>query len=223
MRSRRDITEPQLSWMMVIALVTSLGATCVVHHAGTLARTLNAPSIGAMQFAIADLDGDRKPDIASVEVDTRRANSTKYLIRLQFAGGNGSHIRVDGPDGGLRLAAQDVNGDDSLDLVLTSAVDRHVIQVLLNDGHGNFSAAGSNLNSLHPQDADRFLRSNEPSFADGKRFTTSRWSFGKESSRVGVASALPGAALLSAGSAVGTTEALRSCQGRAPPSATQQF
>jgi hypothetical protein len=99
--------------------------------------------VAHMQFAIADFDGDRKPDMASVEVEKQQAGSTNYAIRLQFAAGTDSYIGVKGPLGGLRVAVRDVNGDDSLDLVLTSVVNPRVIQVLLNDGHGNFAASGA--------------------------------------------------------------------------------
>ena len=42
--------------------------------------------------------------------------------------------------GGLEIAARDVNGDHAIDLVLTAAWFRQPVAILLNDGHGNFSA-----------------------------------------------------------------------------------
>jgi len=108
------------------------------HTASFASRTVGGP-VG--QFAFADLDGDRKPDMASVEVAGQQASSTNYAVRLQFGAGTDSYIGVQGPFGGLRLVLRDVNGDNRLDVVLTSIADPRVIQILLNDGHGNFSAA----------------------------------------------------------------------------------
>jgi hypothetical protein len=104
------------------------------------AETLHPYSAG-MQFAIADLDGDQKPDLAFVEQVGRVSAKTNYSIRLHLSVGVESRIDVDAPFGGLRVAARDVNGDENVDLIVTSTLDQRFIKVLLNDGHGNFSAA----------------------------------------------------------------------------------
>jgi hypothetical protein len=93
------------------------------------------------RFVFADLDGDQKPDLASVEMQSQSPEATDYSIHLQFSHGSESAIGVRAPFGGLRLAARDVNGDDNLDLILTSNLDASFVEVLLNDGHGNFSVA----------------------------------------------------------------------------------
>ena len=126
-------------WALTLLICLGLGQSQQAAAAEGAPRAGN--TLAGMQFAFADLDGDRKPDLALVEVESERASSTNYAIRLQFSGGPGSSIGVRAPSGGLRLAVRDVNGDDSLDLILTSAIDRHVIQVLVNDGHGQFAAA----------------------------------------------------------------------------------
>jgi hypothetical protein len=71
--------------------------------------------------------------------------ATDYSIRLQFSRGMEFAIGVRAPFGGLRVAARDVNGDDNLDLILTSDLDASFIEVLLNDGHGNFSVASADI------------------------------------------------------------------------------
>jgi hypothetical protein len=96
-------------------------------------------------FVFADLDGDQKPDLALVEMQGQGPEATNYAIHLQFSRGNESAIGVRAPYGGLRVAARDVNGDDNLDLVLTSTLDANFIEVLLNDGHGNFSVASGDI------------------------------------------------------------------------------
>jgi hypothetical protein len=98
-------------------------------------------SSGGVHFVFADLDGDRQPDMALVEMQSQRATNADYSIRVKLSAGSESAIGINGPVGGLRLVARDVNGDDTLDLVVTSNLDASFIQVLLNDGHGNFRMA----------------------------------------------------------------------------------
>jgi hypothetical protein len=95
-------------------------------------------------FAIADFDGDRRPDLATAEIERSDARFTRYLIRLQFTAGarqSGQSIGVTGAFGLPQISAVDVNGDHALDLVITTAGQRRPIAVLLNDGRGKFSLA----------------------------------------------------------------------------------
>jgi hypothetical protein len=97
------------------------------------------------RFVFADLDGDQKPDLALVEMQGQSPEATNYSIHFQFSRGNESAIGVRAPYGGLRVTARDVNGDDNLDLILTSNLDASFMEVLLNDGHGNFSVASGDI------------------------------------------------------------------------------
>jgi len=90
-------------------------------------------------FAIADFDGDHKPDLATLQVERDAAGGTRYSIRLQLSAGEESAIGITGPQGGLELVARDVNGDDVIDLVVTTAMGSHFVAVLINDGHGKFT------------------------------------------------------------------------------------
>ena len=93
------------------------------------------------RFAIADFDGDRKPDLATVQVVRQAARDSYYSIRLELSAGEESAIGIIGPQGGLQLVARDVNGDDLIDLVVTTAMDSRFVAVLINDGHGKFTLA----------------------------------------------------------------------------------
>ncbi len=83
------------------------------------------------RFAIADFDGDRKPDVATVQVVREAALDSFYSIRLQLSTGEESAIGITGPQGGLELVARDVNGDDVIDLVVTTAMGSRFVAVLI--------------------------------------------------------------------------------------------
>jgi hypothetical protein len=91
----------------------------------------------AQHFAMADFDGDSKPDFARVQVG--QISSSRYWIDFQLSSGLRQAIGVTAPPGGLRLSPEDVNGDAFPDLIVTTAWLRRPVAVLLNDGHGNFT------------------------------------------------------------------------------------
>src|ERR1700739_273681 len=133
----------QVQLILVCLLCLGLGWLLRYPAPTTKLASTSAPnrhSIG-VPFVIADLDGDLEPDWALVETGSARSASTNYSIRLQFSAGAKTAIGVIAPHGGLRVAARDVNGDDKLDLIVTSNLDADFVEVLLNDGHGNFSVA----------------------------------------------------------------------------------
>ncbi len=93
-------------------------------------------------FAIADFDGDRKPDLATVEIQNGNSSSrTQYSIRFRLTTGAAQSFGVLAPAGGLQIVARDVNGDDAMDLLISTAWLHQEVAVLLNDGHGNFTLA----------------------------------------------------------------------------------
>ena len=105
-------------------------------------RSVKVSSGFRSNFAIADFDGDRKPDLATVEVQTgSSASSTLYSIRLQLTAGPSQVFGVIAPAGGLQIVARDVNGDDALDVLVSTALQHTQVAVLLNDGHGKFTLA----------------------------------------------------------------------------------
>jgi len=102
------------------------------------------PSVSAgirSQFAVADFDGDRKPDLATVDIQQSGSLATRYSIRLRLTSGSADSIGVTAPFGGLQIVPRDVNGDDALDLVVSSTYRSGPVAVLLNDGHGHFTPA----------------------------------------------------------------------------------
>ncbi len=92
------------------------------------------------QFAIADFDGDRRPDLATIQVGQGSSWDTHYWIAFQLSGGSRQTLGITAPTGGLQITSRDVNGDSFLDVVVTTAWTNQPVAVLLNDGQGNFKA-----------------------------------------------------------------------------------
>lgn len=127
----------------LVVLCFAVGAAGWANAASKPARHSPSSSAGFNStFAIADFDGDRKPDLATVEIQkSSSASKTQYSIRLQLAVGAAQIFGVTAPAGGLQIVAKDVNGDDALDVVVSTAWQHRQVAVLLNDGHGRFTLA----------------------------------------------------------------------------------
>ena len=104
-----------------------------------LVRT--AVALGSTQFAIADFDGDRQPDLAFIRITHGGSFSSQYSVDFNLSSGQKPAICFVGPSGGLRITPRDVNGDKFADLVVTSILDSQFVVIFLNDGKGNFVPA----------------------------------------------------------------------------------
>jgi hypothetical protein len=120
-------------FIVVPSRIEAAGAAEEHHH--------RAPRFNSY-FAIADFDGDQKPDLATVEIQKGSSSrSTLYSIRFQLSTGDSQVFGVTAPAGGLQIVARDVNGDNALDVLVSTAWLHEQVAVLLNDGHGNFTLA----------------------------------------------------------------------------------
>jgi hypothetical protein len=113
---------------------------------GTAARAYAGdrpvPSLGpGLTFAIADFDGDRRPDLASIQAGQNRSGSSDYSIQIYLSQIGRQSIDLVAPVGGLLIEARDVDGDHSIDLVVSTAWRKQPVAIFLNDGHGIFSRA----------------------------------------------------------------------------------
>ena len=127
-----------------LCLITSIWAGRLELHTGDrpisrMVRT--AAELGSTQFAIADFNGDRQPDLAVIQNASSGPPSSQYSVELNFSAGRKSAILFVAPSGGLQIRPRDVNGDSFADLVVTSLLDSHFVVIYLNDGKGNFAAA----------------------------------------------------------------------------------
>jgi len=130
-------------------------------------------------FTIADLDGDRMPDLALVQIVGYGSPKSKYSIRLQFSGGPGADLGIEAPLGGLRIDSRDVNGDDRNDLIL-STLAGSVVAVLVNEGGGNFVVAKPSLFPDLERNPIRVVPALGAQMADERTLLQSRAAFGEE-------------------------------------------
>ena len=96
-------------------------------------------SAASGRLAIADFDGDSRPDTAQVGEDRGGATVSNYWIDVRISGGARQGIGIQAPAGGLQIVSRDVNGDNAIDLVVSTAWLHEPVAVLLNDGRGNFA------------------------------------------------------------------------------------
>jgi hypothetical protein len=156
----REARTKLRGWRVCLTLLAFLGLAAAAGKAaapGAGGGSAHRSAFG-VDLVIADLDGDSRPDMASVSVAHNSQQSTDYFIRLQFSTAADATIGLTARAGGLDLAQSDVNGDSILDVVVRTALDSKVVAVLVNDGHGKFSLADPSSFSFATATADNFLQ-----------------------------------------------------------------
>ena len=128
-----------LSFLALLLLWVSAGAKAA--EAAGIQDGATLSSGPDLTIAIADFDGDRHLDLASVQPAGSVSGSSTYWIQFQFSASGRESVRLVAPAGGLGIEARDVNGDHAVDLIFTTAWFRQPVAILLNDGHGRFSRA----------------------------------------------------------------------------------
>ena len=116
-----------------------LSATCWASEAPTPSalQLRPAPSFCDQGRAIADLDGDGRPDLAIARAEGWGPSGFRYRIDVTTCVGLNS-LSVSAQRGVLRIAPRDVDDDRDLDLVVSSALSFAPVGVWINDGHGVF-------------------------------------------------------------------------------------
>jgi hypothetical protein len=100
----------------------------------------SAISVGpGLPFAVADFDGDHRPDLVGVQTGQSGVSRANYWIQLQLSASGRQTISIVAPAGGLQIAARDVNGDRIPDLILTTTWLRQPVAIFINDGRGTFT------------------------------------------------------------------------------------
>jgi hypothetical protein len=127
----------------------------------------------APQFAIADFDGDNRPDLTSVEFG--RSGPRNYAINFRLTSGLRQSIDIAAPEGGLQLRAQDVNGDSFPDVVVTTFWTGRPVAILLNDGRGNFTRSEPSAFPGAFEESENSLTSSNDSKVDAVAAPLSRY------------------------------------------------
>src|SRR5712664_4069495 len=143
----KTLRQVRLSWSK--AVTAAFAFLCLVLGFATCGNAApGVPQSGpasslqvTSQFAIADFDGDRRPDLSTVQVGQGSSWDTHYWIAFQLSGGSRQTLGITAPTGGLQITSRDVNGDNFLDVVIMTAWTNRPVAVLLNDGQGNFKAS----------------------------------------------------------------------------------
>lgn len=140
LRDNRHPLRNSLLWIPLFLLLVGLAGRGTAMPAEIPSAPASSVGPGA-QFAIADLDGDLRPDLASIQAEPNSSATTNYWIQLQLSTTGWQSIRVVAPSGGLRIETRDVNGDNAIDLVLAESWFNRPVAIFLNNGHGGFSRA----------------------------------------------------------------------------------
>src|SRR5216683_3210378 len=132
-----------LSWSravrLALALLCFVGSAGPAHAASTDPQSWPPTSTQVTsQFAIADFDGDSRPDLATVQAGVSSSWDAHYWIAFQLSSGPRQTLGITAPTGGLQITSRDVNGDSFLDVVVTTAWTNRPVAVLLNDGQGRY-------------------------------------------------------------------------------------
>jgi hypothetical protein len=139
MARNRLAIRPHPSFRFVISFLF-LGLLYGGMPARTCAENSAATSLGpGLTFAIADFDGDLDPDFASIQTGQNRPGSSDYTIQIYLSQLGRQTIPLVAPVGGLLIEARDVDGDHTIDLVVSTAWHSQPVAIFLNDGHGSFS------------------------------------------------------------------------------------
>ena len=185
---KRLPTQLALTWLLLALgslACLELGLVSQAYRNHAAASSSDGATLSRLSgvcFAIADFDGDWKPDLALLEAASAHLAPGNYAVRVRLSAGPELSFFVNAPGGGLRVSARDVNGDDVPDVVVSSVQDQRVVAVLLNDGHGRFSPAEPGVYLGTARDPDSFFHAFERPLGD--TLTVASWRYSSESDGV---------------------------------------
>jgi len=164
-RWRGSVTAAGFARAFSLLLFAVLAPT-EISQAAKYLQPSNIPAAPAVRSALDDLDGDFRPDQIAVRTGSNEFSGTQYWIDVRLSSAGRQLIPVFSLPGGIQVVARDVNGNGSLDLVLTTTSLRLPVAVLLNDGHGRFTRAEPDAFPAAFQDAGTNWQSRDHSLDD---------------------------------------------------------
>jgi hypothetical protein len=144
---RATAPAPWRCWRIPLLIVTLAAANACLAASG---RVLSAPPLPLrflehIGWAVADFDGDSRPDMAITKMEAQGAGYVYWLELDLSTRRTGDSARqhpgfpvVASSMFGLHLTPRDVDGDHDLDIVVTIGFARQPVAVWINDGQGGF-------------------------------------------------------------------------------------
>jgi FG-GAP-like repeat len=139
-------TAPARRCLRIPFLAFTLANICSAATGRVLsAPPLPLPSLQHVVWAVADFDGDSRPDMAITKMEAQGAGYVYWLELDLSTSRTGDSARqhpgfpvVASSMFGLHLTPRDVDGDHDLDIVVTMGFARQPVAVWINDGQGGF-------------------------------------------------------------------------------------
>lgn len=139
-------TAPVRRCLRIPFLVCTLANLCLAATGQVLsAPPLPPKSLEHVVWAVADFDGDSRPDMAITKTEAQGAGYVYWLELDLSTSRTGDSTRqhpgfpaVASSMFGLHLTPRDVDGDHDLDIVVTMGFARQPVAVWINDGQGGF-------------------------------------------------------------------------------------
>jgi hypothetical protein len=138
---------PWRCWRIPFLILTLAAGNACLAATG---RVLSAPPLPLRSlehggWAVADFDGDSRPDMAITKMEAQGAGYVYWLeldLSTRRAGDSAQQLPglpvITSSMFGLHLTPRDVDGDHDLDIVVTIGFARQPVAVWINDGQGGF-------------------------------------------------------------------------------------
>ena len=91
--------------------------------------------------AVADFNTDGTPDLAIADRVSHAIGAASYRIEFSVSGRESKSVAFESDQDALTVRVSDVDHDNDLDVVVSSALSREIVGVWLNDGSGGFKAS----------------------------------------------------------------------------------